>query len=314
MNKKAFEFTFGWMFAIIVGGVILFLALYFSSNLLKTENKISDTKTAKEIGIILNPVENSLGEERTTLITYPVETRVYNKCRTLGNFGQQEISVASSARGGKWEEPGNPSIFYNKYIFSEDMIEGRENIVLSKSFEIPFKTADLLYIWPDSEKYCFIDPPSYIEKEIERLELRNINISSIEKCEKKSRKVCFSGVGTKCSIVVNLREKSVKKNEKKVFYEDDLNNALLYGAIFASPEIYECQVKRLMKRTSELSIVYADKSRALSVKGCSSNLDFELIAYSNATLSFANSKEIESINKMSEEIRRKNELLSCKLF
>ncbi len=313
MNKKGFEFTFAWIFAIIVGAVIMFLAVYATYSLISTERSISDTEAAKQFGIILTPVETNLESSKITPIKFNEETRIYNRCRTEGNFGVQEIGVSLKSGFGKtWQEPKILSSFYNKYIFSSETITGKGAFVFAKQFNFPFKIGDLIIILGE-DKYCFVNPPNDIEEEIgnfkETGSFNNINITlSINECSKDSKKVCFGSLG--CDIDVSLASKSVRKNNQVVFYED----SLIYGAIFSDPQIYECQVKRLMKRTAELSLIYALKSENLAVKGCSSNLKADLIAYTNKTLMLNNSLDLGAINFDAKDLGGKNDLLLCRLF
>ncbi len=318
-NKRGFEFSFSWLFSIIVGAAIIFLAIYASINLIRTENKIRDSEIGKKLGIILNPIETGLEEGQSNKIILQSDTRLYNKCVASGTFGVQEIRIATkSGIGEQWPAPGVPSSFNNKYIFSSDIVEGKEYKVFAKPFKMPFKIADLIYIWPINEEYCFVNPPREIEDEISDLGL-GINVSSsIAECSKKSKKVCFASSG--CDIDVSLGignelSGSVTKKENfvsnRVYFE---NPELLYGAIFASPAIYNCQIKRLAGRGAELALLYSSKSAFLSAKGCGSNLDVELKNYANKSLALKDSLDLREISAISENIRRANNDLSCKLF
>ena len=112
INKKGFEFSFGWLFAIIVGAVIIFLAIYATTNLIKTEREIQDTELGKQLGIILNPIETALETGKASKISFPLETRLYNDCSLQGTFGSQKISTATkSGIGEKWLAPGEASTF-----------------------------------------------------------------------------------------------------------------------------------------------------------------------------------------------------------
>jgi len=312
-NKRGFEFGFGWIFAIIAGAAIIFLAVYASNELIKSERQISDTEAGKQLGIILNPIETGIEEGKSSIIKFPGETRVYNECDSSGIFGEQRISIASKSGVGKdWEKPGVPSSFNNKYIFSSGVIEGRELAVFSKPFFMPYKSADALILWP-LEEYCFVNPPREIKDELENMNIKGINITDdIKECKKQSKRICFTNSG--CDIDVNLQSKSVKKNKQTLFYEDDSENALLYGAIFSDPGVYECQIKRLMKRAGELADLYKAKSEMLEGEGCNSNLNAELEIYSNKTKQIKDSRDLYQIQILSEEIRRENAQLSCKLF
>ncbi len=314
-NKKALEFSFNWLFAIIVGAVVIFLAIYISSQYIKTARIEQDTKLGKELGIILTPIETDLEASKITKISMPQETRIYNECQETGTFGLQKISTATKSLNDKWDQQGLASSFSNKYLFSEKIIEGKDYTVFSKSLEMPFKIADIMYIWPTKEEFCFVNPPRLIEEEMQDLQT-NVNVtSSASECPREAKKVCFTTSG--CDIDVSLdasgkiKGSLKKKLSNRVYFEGSI---FLYASIFSDPEIYECQLKRLMKRASELSLLYYSKSLFLTPKGCSSNLEIDLADYANQTLSLNNSLQLRDIFLSSEIIRRKNNDLSCKLF
>ena len=122
--------------------------------------------------------------------------------------------------------------------------------------------------------------------------------------------VCFNSACTG-EIDVDTQNKVVLKDDKQLFYEGDL----VYGAIFSSSELYECQIKRLMKITSELAHLYAEKSDFLTVRGCSSNLGNDLRIYASLVQGVENSRQLSTVvEPASEEIRKKNDRLICELF
>ena len=316
MNNRGFEMSFAWMFAIIVGAVVIFLAIYFTTQFIGTEREIQNTEAGKQIGILLNPVETSLEDAKIAKITTPLETRIYNDCliKSGQSFGSQKIAVATaSGVGEKWVEPGTASSFYNKYVFSDSVVQGKEFIVFSKPFRFPFKVADLLFVWDLGDKYCFVTPPQWMEEELDDLSPEGIKVvGNLEDCETLDIKVCFSTVSN-CNIDVNMNAQSVKKNKgtTTVYFED----SLIYGAIFAEPDLYECQVKRLMSRTSELSALYYSKSSYVGSVGCgSSALHGNLLALSNSTSHFEKSFDIILSSFISNELGTQNRRLSCKLF
>jgi hypothetical protein len=308
LNSRGLEFGFAWIFAIMVGAMVLFLAIYATTNFIQSSRFESDSKVAAQLGIILNPVETNLESGKYSKIGFPDRTRVYNFCREAGNFGRQGIKTSVRSNIGKeWEDPGAESTFFNKYVFSNDIEEGEVMHVLVKGFEMPFKIGDLIFMSADS--YCFVNPPSEIKNEVGDLGVENIDIVETGRasdCHSRSKSVCFGGGGSGCDI--SVQGQSVRKKDGVVFYE----GALIYGAIFADSEIYECQVKRLMKRRAELAQLYASKTGFLSAQGCSSNLYDQLIGFGG--IEFESSRDLSRVAFSSEEIRRKNELLSCRLF
>ena len=239
---------------------------------------------------------------KSNSITFPVETRIYNKCNNNGEFGRQIIQVSQKSFN-KWSETEIDVGFSNKYIFSNGFAEGKKFYVFSKPFEFPFKIADLIYITSASEKYCFVNPPEEIEKELLFLDQENLIVKN---CSEDDVKVCFSGT---CDIRINLNTKQVIKEESSVSFNDD---ALMYAAIFSDENVYECHVKRLMKRLENLAILYNEKAIFLSLKGCNSNLD--LLTLINLAQDFDNSQELNLISEIAEEIQEQNNLGECKLW
>ena len=127
-SKSGFlQISFAWLFAIIIGAVILFFAIYASVKLIKTESGVSTTETGKEITVLLNPLETGFGEESITVLSLPGDSRIDNSCELFGDFGEQHIGV-SERKSGQWIDTGIDSISYNKYIFSEGGVEGRNFI------------------------------------------------------------------------------------------------------------------------------------------------------------------------------------------
>ncbi len=59
-NQKAqFQISFAWLFAIIVGAFILFLAIYAAVKVINIGESATSAITGKEISILLNPLEQS---------------------------------------------------------------------------------------------------------------------------------------------------------------------------------------------------------------------------------------------------------------
>ena len=234
-NKSGLQISFAWIFAIIVGGFILFLAIYSVTKIIGTERQISDTEIAKEIEVLLNPLETGFETSKTTSLVLPSESRIYTNCSDFGNFGEQTISISQKSFGD-WSDVGISAKSQNKYLFSEEYVEGKRFYLFSKPFEFPFKVSDLIYLTSADEEYCFVDADESIQEELQQLNQRNL----LAQCTARSIKVCFSEKSG-CDILVNVNQKFVEKNGSKVYFEGD---ALMYAGIFADKENYECQLKR----------------------------------------------------------------------
>jgi hypothetical protein len=201
--------------------------------------------------------------------------------------------------------------FQNKYIFSDGIVEGKDFFLFSKPFDFPFKVSDMIYMTPSTTNYCFMSPPENIQEELSKLNEKNILLANDSfKCPAKSLTVCFNGEN--CNISVdNYPQGTVTKNNSVTqFYGD----ALMYGAIFSDKLTYECQLKRLMERATQLSSLYIDKANTISRAGCSPDLTSDLSSFSSATNSFADSSGINDLAISATQLQQKDDIAICKLW
>lgn len=306
-NKGALQISFGWLFAIIAGAFILFLAIYGVTKLTKSEGSIQTAETSKEIGVLLNPLETGFEEAVTTSISFPAETRIYNSCSKFGEFGSQRIRV-DQKNFDKWTKTNLEVEFPNKYIFSKSPSEGRTFYLFSKSFEFPFKINDLVYLTSSKESYCFEgDIPEDIEDEISDLKQPNLLLGN---CSEMSTSVCF-GSSKNCDVNVEYISGYVEKDGEELYFEGD---SLMYAAIFSDSEIYECQLKRNMKRLSVLLQIYIDKE-VLRLNACESDLGSLLINLKNSAEGFESSEELHQLTLIAQELEKGNEAArDCRLW
>ncbi len=304
-NKKAYlQISFAWIFAIIVGAFILFLAIFGVIKFISTEQTIQDAETGKEIGILLNPLETGFQTAQSSSMTLPVETQIYSKCRNTGIFGRQIIQI-SQKNFNKWTETNIDVGFSNKYIFSENPVQGKKFYLFSKPFNFPFKVTDLIYITSSEQEFCFVNPPEKIENEISKLKQANLLVND---CSEKSTRICFDS-WKNCDTYVNYNLKYIEKNNSRIYFEQD---ALMFAGIFSDNTLYECHLQRIMQRTKHLAMLYKDKEFFISNLGCSSNLN--LIALINSIDSFTDSSDLAQINHLAENIKSENEIMGCKLW
>jgi len=305
-NKKGYlQISFGWLFAIIVGIVIISLAIFFVTKMFKTEGTLQSAKTSKEIGILLNPLETSFESAITSSVIFPEETRIYNTCDNFGYFGTQGIEIMQKSFN-KWAKTNLVVSFQNKYIFSERYSEGKKFYIFSKPFEFPFKVANLMYITSASTNYCFIDAPEEIEDEISDLKQPNLKLE--EECSEEDVRICF-GLNT-CEIEVDYDAKKVEKGNQAMYFETD---ALMYAAIFSDKATYECQLKRLMQRIEQLSLIYMNKANSLTTKGCDPVLNSYLSGLIVSVSNLKGSNELYTMNNIIDEINEKNRG-NCRLW
>jgi hypothetical protein len=307
MKKGALQMSFGWLFAIIIGAFIIFLAVFGVTKLMQTEQTTMDAKTGKEIGVLLNPLETSFESAKTTSFSLPAESRIHNGCNNIGSFGKQLIRISQKSFN-KWTETNVDVGFANKYIFSKEIVEGKQFYIFSKPFEFPFKVADLIYLTSSNDVYCFVNAPVEIKEEIETINQQNL---LTENCTDETINVCFAG---NCDINVDYNGDSgyVEKQGKQMYFASD---ALMYAAVFADADVYECQLKRLMQRIEELSSIYRDKALLIKRLGCEFDISITLGELRISAESLDKSEKIIDIETLIEEVGDKNEAMGeCRLW
>ena len=298
----ALELSFGWLFAIIAGIVIIFIAIYISSKLIGSSQETISAETGKEINILLNPLETSFESTQTTSITIPTETRINNICDDTGTFGRQGIKLDQKSFG-KWVSTNTMVYINNKYLFSESIIEGKRFYLFSKPFNFPFKIADLIYMTSSAKTYCFVDAPYEVISDISNLNQSNI---LFENCSNKTVNICFNNGN--CAVNVNLNSRTVKKDKSTVYFSGlgEDTNALMYAAIFSDKANYECQVTRLLLRLKELSSLYKEKIISLQGIGCTDSLSGRLNELENLISNSTTSRNLDEIAVKAAEVEETN--------
>ncbi len=293
-DKRGFEFSFAWLFAIIVGAVILFLALYFSTGIIRGTSYQRDTEIAKELTLLFDPFATGFAETKIDTITLPVETRVLNACSTKGVFGSQLISSSQHSLG-KWSEPGGEIAVNNRYVFSREIEDGKKFFLFSKNFEMPFKASEIIIL--SSGKYCFKNMPDHVEDALRNLNLEDIEIGNCSfgsvtvcpssGCDVQVADLCRTGIF--CEREYNYGYVMRKGSTKKMYYSGNL----LYSAIFSDPDIYECNVKRLAQKITELSKLYRDQNAFNDF--CGTTLEAPLLQLAQNAQSLRGSVDLASL-------------------
>jgi hypothetical protein len=304
--------SFAWLFSIIAGAVIILIAIYAAITFSSSSRQVIDAKILKDLSIVIDPLQTSFQDIEASKISFMAETRFYNKCELDGKFGEQRLSLSSSSRiGEKWQEPEWEAAIANKYIFSQDLEQGKKVIIFNMPFEMPFKVSDLVFI--TAGKYCFIKPPRSIERNIEIIDEE---FFQIDNCSEDAIKVCFDEscdieVRGECANCRDLYEQgTVYKNGKQLAYSGNL----LYGAIISSKELYECNIKRLMARTASLADVYLDTARIMGQRDCESNMETELMALKSSAEALDGSFGLANVLNDANKLRLKNYNTLCSLF
>jgi hypothetical protein len=318
-NRSGFEFSFAWLFALLVGAVILFLAIYFAIKLIGTGEYQISTATAKQLTILFEPMQIALESGKGNIAELKEETVIYNKCFSSGSFGLQRFSLSRKGFGNKWTKEGGDIPVTNKYIFSNASEQGKTVYFFSKPFMMPWKVSEVTFL--STSNYCFVNAPEEIKDDIPS-SIQNIKFDN---CSQEI-KVCFgqgnceievegSCLGYNCESIYDSG--FVSKNNEKMYYDSfdnqGVDRSLLYGAIFSSKEIYECNVKRLMLRIVQEALLYSEESGFLTGR-CGSLPETGVLEVASAARNYKSSLDLSLIKLAALDAETENEAAECRLW
>jgi hypothetical protein len=285
-NKRGFEMSFSMIFSLLAGGIILFLAIYATTKFINQGQQTTNIEAAKSIDNYLGDLVTDIASGASTKINFRKETRVLFGCDPPDDvnypFGRQTIGFSEeSGIGQKWYNSTNKITRKNKYIFADNVEQGKKMFIFIKPFYMGFKVDDLIIM--SSNNYCFDTSsaiPLQIRADLENLQMENVHFA--DTCGSGNITVCFGSGG--CNITVqntpssaclggcnNYEVGSVSKEDGTVEYVGNL----LYGAIFSSKDIYDCNVARLGKKTATLAELYLGKISQVP-SGCGSSIGGDL--------------------------------------
>ena len=308
---KRGQFNFVWMFAIVIGGAILFLAIFGAMRTGETYRYQSDTEIAKSLSVITDPLQAGFAEGSFGKILFRQETRINNICFD-GDFGKNDISVSTrSDIGEAWNLPGGATSIHNKYFFSSEQNSGLEYYVFSKPFNFPYEISDLIFM--TSDNYCFLNAPEEIADEVIGMNIENIEVDNCTLINPVN--VCF-GSGGDCDVMVYgscssrcdsvYDEGTVSKSGGDMEYVGNL----MYAAIFSDKLIYDCNVERLMYRNGKIAEEFVTKADLMDARGCNTNLRGDLAVWAGLTIN-ATSDDLIGLRSMADNMESKNDRELC---
>ena len=126
-NKKGIEMGFNWIFALIVGAFILFIAIYGAFKFTDIFTTSTNTQTASQLIGLLDPLETGLSSGESKQLNFRKESRIHLSCDEISNkpFGRQFIAFSEKSLGNKFNEPGERVAIKTKYVFAENLIQGK---------------------------------------------------------------------------------------------------------------------------------------------------------------------------------------------
>jgi len=283
----------------------------------------TDTVTAKQLSIIFEPLATGFASSKSNIVRLRSDTRIYNNVYPdNGKLGSQGIALSTKSSLGKdWLKPGVEIESTNKYIFSENVSEGKDIYFFSKSLEMPWQISELIFM--SAEDYCFKDYPNFVEEEVGGLQLQNIKLGDCSGAVDEIN-VCFGSGSVGCNMIVKgtcigfecdyeLEEYTygfVQKGDDKLYFADE---GLMYASIFSSPKIYNGNVERLMKRLSAQSKLIESEAASL-IEMCGDSIAIGLVRFRSVVNSFSKIEEIMSVKLAADELNEINQNVDCRLW
>ena len=182
-TKRGIAMGFNWIFALVVGSIILVLAIYGATKFVSTGERVGQSENAAVIVSVLDSVEAGLGDGKSSEINFRKDVEIMLDCDELSNrpFGKQSLQIGD----------GIGAEIKNKYVFSEQVINGKDVYVFSKPFYLGYKVADIIIL--STEEYCFVDIDNEIKYELMDLNSGNVKFAEyIDECSENSLSVCSS--------------------------------------------------------------------------------------------------------------------------
>ena len=75
-SKKAFDLPFSWLFSIVAGAFIIFIAIYATVHFVNPIVHTQQSVSAQELLNYLNPVVNGITSAYATKVTFNKNTRI----------------------------------------------------------------------------------------------------------------------------------------------------------------------------------------------------------------------------------------------
>lgn len=309
--NRGIEFSFSWLFSLLVGGVILFLALYASKSLVQTERQAQESELGVELTNVFTPLRTGGAETLIPrAITFPQPVAITLRCTPQGTA----VRVAARDNLAGRSEPYE-SLVRDSFVSGNITLQGKRVMSLVLPVALPYHVGDLIVLWSGS--YCFIDPPDSVRERLELADNETIRIApSLAHCAPQSTKVCFAGSASPkvCDIRIDsVSETLTFRGGKPQPYTGNL----LYAGLFGTADQYECLVRQVAQQTALLGERYRTKSAFISsgqTTGCAGGMEGVLNTYVLQARAVNGSQGLPGLASAAEHLAASHDSLLCPLW
>ncbi len=313
---KRGEINFVTLFAIIAGIFILVSIIYGATKISDTKAYESNTKIAKQISVFLDPLQVGFATSSKGLIDFNQNVKMKNICDNYTNAGMNKLSISTLNSKKQFSDFSVPISIYDKYIFSHEEIEDSLIYTISRKFSYPYEVSDFIILIPSNTKYCFEDAPDKIIDSLSAFNLDNMLFSNC-KDDKDFIQICAGSSRCDVEVIGLCNDFScsskydfgyIRKNRDYFYYVDDL----IYPAIFSDIENYNCNLERLIYKTSLVAELYSLKSYEMYKRGCVSNIDID--SWMDKTKKMKEITDIIGYYEDSLNLKSQNKIAGCNLW
>jgi len=260
-NKKGIEITFSWIFAIIAGTLIFLFFVGFAAENMDLFGKLTAMRVSEEMNSAFTGLKTGLV---STSLSFNKEVKLQFKC-----IGEKKEKLIVGYRSGK--------NLYDNLVFSPEELNGNEFLLMTKSWNVPYKVDNFIFISDKNRKF-FLDgdvPDGLIDNLPDDFKVLFNTLKG-----NANKIVNFVSSGSKCDNTVNGNEINInyQKDSSDNFYGticgkdskgtswalDFYGDAMIYAAIFGDQ--FDCLYPLMEEKFKIMRDVYLQKIS--SITGC----------------------------------------------
>jgi hypothetical protein len=309
--RQGVAVSFSWLFSLIVGAVIIFLAVYASRSLVQTERQAQESGASVAFTNLFTPLRTGGSESFIPrAITFPQPALITLRCTPTG-MGVR-VRFQDSLAG---ESDAYQSVVRDSFISGNTTIQGKRVFSLVLPLRMPYLIGDVILLW--SEPQCFVDAPEDMRSLFEMATNETITFANtLASCPRGSRKLCFAGASSpqRCDVRVDRIGQTItyENGTPKNYYD-----SLLAPALFSTPALYECMLEQMGKETARLAEQYRAKSVLIqsgTLQGCAGGMDTLLGSFVSRARAFNNSQGLPRFMEEVATLRSAHDTLLCPLW
>ena len=260
-NKRGVAVVFDWIFSIVAGVLVFSFLIYFAVQHTDLFGKVTARVVAEELDVLFSGYETA---QVKAILDFGRRTELEFDC----DNGVQHFKI--NGRDGK--------TFWDKIVFSPDLVEGEKIDVATFSWNVPFRAANFIYLW--DRRYEFEDAPI------------NFDFFEPQKIKNKVEKVKFSK-----PVNSNFNCDFAEKDTKTIYYDikegeyqgyvcfngkDDtpvkfFGEAMMMGAIVTDKDNFICAKELINKKLEIMKRVFENKKNNLVTSNKFCNEDYSII-------------------------------------